>query len=1101
MKLHFSRVVFALFLLAVPGIPRASAQTAPQFIWATHGGTSGGADNGRAVVADAAGNSYIVGDFDGTATFGAFQLSSVGGFGFHDVFLVKYNPSGTVVWAKRAGGDDKEFARSIALDASGNILITGYTSSSTCTFGPGVSVTGVGGPMMFVAKYDSNGTALWARRAGGGLNASFQVYSANMSPGGVAVDSTGNVFVVGAFYGVANFGGSTIITNSSGVFDTKRDIFLAKYSAAGDYQWVQQSGSTNNDTGNAIVIDTSDNIYITGSFTGTATFAGTNLTTFNPTLGTDIYLAKYQGDGSLTKVVQFNSLDGSVFAMGNSLARDSSGGIILGSYAYNTVRVSFGSLPLTVTNLNETATDFSPVNMSILTRLSSTLVPLWAKKTGQTTTGFSAFDSGLSVAADSTNNIVVAGRRSGIEASTNPILLVSKYNTAGTLLWTNKANGIGMTSFYGRNVSLDSDNNTYLVGSLTGAATFSATNIVNYGFADPFISKLAPAFIPAAPEFVIQPTNQFYTNGVSFTITGLASGAPVADYQWLSNGIPVSKATNITYTVASPNALTYAAYSLLATNTYGRATSQVAVLSPVLGIIVQPPTTLSTVVNGPLVLTVGAVGSTSLGYQWRSNSVVIPGATNATLILPNIQAGQAGQYTVVVTNASGTVTSSTVQVSVLPVGSKDTSFAPGNLGGVLSMFLQNSNAILYCSSQIGRVNTSGTTDTNYDVGNIYSRWNNGQVTTLCPQADGKVLVGGTFTSYRLDQNNFTNYYGIARVSADGVLDPTFQPGAGISNGVYGINVKSIAVQSDKKIIVAGVFDKVGGVARSGLARLNENGSLDTAFNIGTVVSPSGYAGDFSSIAIQPDGKILVGGNFTKVGNLTTKLVVRFNTDGTLDDTFQAISTAAAASASVIRLQPDGKILVGGGFTSPGGSKNIGRLEANGAWDTTFLGSADDGIVGCIGLQANGKIILGGQFTRYNNTSLGCVVRVSSTGTLETAFQPGLTGVAFAYTLFLHPSGNFYVGGSFGSGVVMVRLLTEPVIPQPNMPAGSFVRQLDGQFRISLNSIFTSTVVLEASTDLLNWTPISTNTVVNGTVTLNDANAGSFNGRYYRTVQQ
>ncbi|MGB8647777.1 MAG: delta-60 repeat domain-containing protein, partial [Anaerolineae bacterium] len=228
---------------------------------------------------------------------------------------------------------------------------------------------------------------------------------------------------------------------------------------------------------------------------------------------------------------------------------------------------------------------------------------------------------------------------------------------------------------------------------------------------------------------------------------------------------------------------------------------------------------------------------------------------------------------------------------------------------------------------------------------------NGQVTVLAVQADGKILVGGAFTMLGGGGTGTTARNYIGRLNTDGSLDTTFNPGA---NG----QVTVLAVQADGKILVGGAFTMLGGggtgtTARNYIGRLNADGSLDATFN-------PGAGNQVTVLAVQADGNILVGGAFTTLGGQTRNRIGRLNADGSLDTTFNPGANNVVYAMAV---QADGKILVGGLFTTLGGqSRNrIGRLNADGSVDATFNPGAN-GVVYVLAVQADGKILVGGGFT-------------------------------------------------------------------------------------------------------------------------------------------
>ena len=191
------------------------------------------------------------------------------------------------------------------------------------------------------------------------------------------------------------------------------------------------------------------------------------------------------------------------------------------------------------------------------------------------------------------------------------------------------------------------------------------------------------------------------------------------------------------------------------------------------------------------------------------------------------------------------------------------------------------------------------------------------------QGDGKILVGGDFTQYSGVTANY-----IIRLNTDGTIDNTFNSGSGFSNGV-----SSMAIQSgDGKILAGGDFTQYSGVTANFIIRLNSDGTIDNTFNSG-----SGFNGYVTSIAIQSDGKILIGGSFTSYSGITANYIIRLNTDGTIDNTFNSGSGFSNGVSSMAIQSGDGKILAGGDFTQYSGvtANRIIRLNTDGTIDNTF----------------------------------------------------------------------------------------------------------------------------------------------------------------------
>lgn len=257
------------------------------------------------------------------------------------------------------------------------------------------------------------------------------------------------------------------------------------------------------------------------------------------------------------------------------------------------------------------------------------------------------------------------------------------------------------------------------------------------------------------------------------------------------------------------------------------------------------------------------------------------------------------------------------------------------------------------------------------------------------QSDGKLLVGGSFT--KVEGRPIA---GIARLNLDATLDTSFNPGSGTRGGL----VRAIAIQADGKVVIAGGFTNLNGVACGRIARLNSDGSLDTSFNPGT-----GANDEVKALVIQPDGKVLVGGLFQQFAGADRKGLARINADGSLDSGYAPVAYPILAVYAVVR-QPDGRVLVGG----DGGIK---RLLIGGSTDPDFP------LVYCwsvraLALQLDGKVLIGGNFSDISGWSLNNLARLNGDGTLDEDFWPG-TGPDNSVTcLAVQSDGKILLGGSF-----------------------------------------------------------------------------------------
>ncbi|WP_232629460.1 Ig-like domain-containing protein [Methylobacterium sp. Leaf118] len=300
-----------------------------------------------------------------------------------------------------------------------------------------------------------------------------------------------------------------------------------------------------------------------------------------------------------------------------------------------------------------------------------------------------------------------------------------------------------------------------------------------------------------------------------------------------------------------------------------------------------------------------------------------------------------------------------------------------------------------------RYNTDGTLDTSF--GTILTPVGAGDDTaySVTMQADGKIVVAGTSFS-----NDGSQDFAVVRYNADGTLDTGFGTGGTIVTpfGLRSNDGRSVTVQADGKIVVAGFGPASDGNYDFAVVRYNVDGTLDTGFgNGGTIVTPVGTAGDFAySVTMQSDSKIVVSGYSFGSDGTADFAVVRYNTDGTLDTGFGTggkILTPVGTSTDVsfdVTMQADGKIVVAGyGLDSNGFDFAVVRYNADGTLDTGFgtggkiltpVGVGND-LGFSVTVQTDGKIVVAGYGTGSDGSQDFAVVRYNVDGTLDTSFGP------------------------------------------------------------------------------------------------------------------
>ena len=471
--------------------------TAGSLLWATQSGGPG-LDRAWAIAQDGLGNSFVTGFFNGTATFGLGEanetaLASGGG---DDMFVAQYDASGLLQWAKRAGGTGSDRGLGIAVDGSGNSYVTGLINGSA-TFGQGevnqTTLNSAGIDDIFVAKYDSAGLLQWVRRAGG--TGSDQGIS-------IAVDGS-DTYLTGFFSGTATFGqGQTNQTTlSSAGID---DIFVAKYDSAGVLQWVRRAGGTGSDQGVGIAVDGSGHSYLTGFFSGTATFAQgqANQTTLVSAGDRDVFVAQYDSIGTL---VWAKRSGGPFTDRGYYIAVDGSGNSYVTGIFNNSA--TFGKGEANQTTLTSAGLD----DIFVAKHDASGLLQ-WVKRAGG-----AGSDGGLGIGVDGFGNSYVTGWFNGFnhpgtatfgQGEPNQTTLTSagdrdvflaKYGSNGLLQWVKRAGAGGASTDQGMAIAVDQSGTIYMSGFFgdhvaTASATFgpgeaNETTLTSVGGSDIFVAK------------------------------------------------------------------------------------------------------------------------------------------------------------------------------------------------------------------------------------------------------------------------------------------------------------------------------------------------------------------------------------------------------------------------------------------------------------------------------------------------------------------------------------------------------------------------------------------------------------------------------------
>ncbi len=430
---------------------------------------------------DGQGNVVLAGFFRIAVDFGGGVLTSAGDY---DGFVAKFDGAGNHVWSKRFGAATYDEATAVAVDGQGNVILTGLFRG-TVDFGGG-ALTSAGGSDIFVAKYDEAGNHVWSYRFGDFTD-----------DGGhaVAVDSQGNVILIGSFYYTVDFGG--------GVLTSPENFFIARFGADGTHLWSKSFGDWETQIINrSVAADTQGNVIITGSFLGTVNFGGSAFTSY-PGLGhEDYYAAKFDVNGN-------HVWSNTFWAWGpqrpSSVAVDGQDNVILTGYFQHSV--NFGGATLNTPSM---------FNMDIfVAKFDAGGNHVWSNNFGDAS-GASPYGNqyAYSGAVDGQGNVIVTGQffrtldfGGGVltNPSGAPAVYVARLDAAGNHLWS-KSFGTGNADYeVGRSVTADHQGNVIVTGIYFGTVNFGGTDLTTAGIYDIFLAKFVPGEAP--PECAVTPTS------------------------------------------------------------------------------------------------------------------------------------------------------------------------------------------------------------------------------------------------------------------------------------------------------------------------------------------------------------------------------------------------------------------------------------------------------------------------------------------------------------------------------------------------------------------------------------------------------------------
>ena len=466
------RFILGLFTFFTAFTSNSFAQT---FAWA---GSFSGANSvlARSVTVDVDGNIYTLGVFEGVVDFdpgpGVFSFSSVGGT---DIFISKLDASGNFVWAKQIGSTSYESPYNIAVDASGNIYITG-TFQDVVDFDPGAGtylLTSFGLDDAFISKYDSSGNLVWAKQIGG---SSFEVGSS------IAVDEYANVYTTGNFSETADLDPGAGIFYATALVGS--DTYISKLDSSGNYLWSIQLEAA---MGLGITVDNDGYMYVTGNFNGTEDFdPGVGIYNLTSSGGYDVYISKFDVSGN---IIWAKGVGGPIYEWVYSIAVDQDGNVATTGIFNDTADFDPGTGTFYLTSAG---------NEDIyVSKLDSSGNFLWAKKFGEYSN-----DYGYSIDIGSNGNIFTTGYfrdtvdfDPGIDTfnliSISGDIFISELDAAGNFVWAANIGSNG--GDIGTCIHLDAGN-IYVAGSFASTTDFDpgvdTFYLTNTGFGDAFVLKL-----------------------------------------------------------------------------------------------------------------------------------------------------------------------------------------------------------------------------------------------------------------------------------------------------------------------------------------------------------------------------------------------------------------------------------------------------------------------------------------------------------------------------------------------------------------------------------------------------------------------------------
>jgi uncharacterized delta-60 repeat protein len=954
------------------------------------------------ITTDLAGRAYVMGAESDTPYLNFNAL------------LFKFGAGSTPLWMARhnAATNNYDFPRALTTDAAGNV----YMAGESVMDGPQYD--------MFVVKYGPDGNRLWVWTYDGAAHKNDYVT-------GLHVDAAGNAYV----------GGHTEW------YSPDSEYFALKLDATGRGVWTNRYVPATNGWHypTAMASDADDNVYLTGRATG-ADGRDEYATVKFGRNGDRLWAARYSGprrkgdyastiaaDGAGNVLVSGGSYDNDMDQAIATVKYDSSGrqvwaarfkGNLPGYHDAFALKVDragnafiSAGIPTEFLAPGGYSKQFATLKYSPDGRLA-----WFARYNGQAWQA----DFSSDLALDAAGNVYVSGTaRDG--GATNDLVTI-RYAANGSLVWLARYDGPAHLSDSQPLLAVNAAGDVFVTGRSQGAG--SGLDVVTIQYAQ--------ANAPGAPVITVPPMGQVVLAGSSVTLTVTATGADL-QYRWRKFGDPIPGATNATLVL--PNIQASADYSVELRNAAGWTISpeaQVVVGTPPW--VMVYPSFQRVLVSADVTLTSAVGGTPPFQLQWFRDGVALPGATDRTLLVSNIQSHQAGAYVLCATNVVGFAASGEARVVVSLTkdgpGTLDLSFADPNLAAgrddvaeVIALLECPAGNVLaggWFESAGGlphnglvRVRSNGAVDETFatDVG----AGRPAVVQSMVRQPDGGVILGG--------------YYGddapplpsclLLRLTPDGRLDPDF-PASLPATLTNVIQVRCLAVFADGGFVAA-VHGYTPGHSATWLLRYDSHGRRETNY---FVLVEGGYG--VQAMAALPDGKLVIAGEFSLINGVSSpESVARLNPDGTLDTAFAP--SLGLVELYVLAVQKDGRVLVGGYVGFADGPAGLVRLSEDGSIEMNFAPRLE-GIPTALALESDGQILAAGSFDTVNGEFCPGLSRLNPDGTLDATFDPwGGVETGSVEAILVQSNGQIVIGGAFTMidgqprhGIA--RLQGDPVVP-------------------------------------------------------------------------